>query len=453
MKASIQVKSKNHISRKILTAFLLTLFLSCSISIAQENSNFVWSMDNLNKIGGLPVLIFGNPAVKDFSFGKAVEFDGVDDGIIVQGFPLNKEKSFTAEIIFKPYDSFPKNVEQRFLHVQSPPRNNRRFLIELRLNEKKEWYIDTHIRADSALLTCLAKNNPHPVDNWYHVVFVYNNGMARHYVNGIEEMSGKVNYIPVDSANVSLGMRMNKIWFFKGAIASVAFSKRDLKPGEFLLSSLFDSISKENTTGNLIHFDNFINDESNWIAEFEKPNSSSYKIKNGVLDISSSAGATLWYKNKLNGNVEITYDATVVDSGGVNDRVSDLNVFWMALDPANNNLFTRNGSFPSYDNLNLYYVGFGGNENSTTRFRKYFGNTKPVIKEYLDRDHLLKGNKKYSIRIICSNGITSYYMDGEKLFDYNDENPLKEGYFGIRTTRSHLQISNFKIYGLRNNSK
>ena len=191
--------------------------------------------------------------------------------------------------------------------------------------------------------------------------------------------------------------------------------------------------------------DDFYNDNNCWIAEIERPDSSSYKIANGNLDINTSSGATLWFKNKLTGNIIITYEATVVDSGGANDRVSDLNVFWMAIDPDSPNLFTRDGKFTSYNNLNLYYVGYGGNNNTTTRFRKYYDRTKPVIKEYLDKDHLLGGNKKYYIKIICDDGTTSYAVDNELLFELKDRTPLVSGYFGIRAFKTHLRINNFKV--------
>ena len=233
----------------LMTRFVVrSVFFLCVPALAQTQSDTagaIWSIDNVTTIGSYPANVFGNPIVKELSYGNVVEFDGIDDGILVQGFPLNKELSFTAEVIFNPYDAFPDNSEQRFMHVQSPKHNNRRFLIELRLNDKKEWFIDTHIQADSAFLTCLAKEFPHPVDQWYHVVFTYADGVAKHYVNGVEEMRGNVQYIPVDSASVSLGMRMNTVSFFRGAIHSVAFSKRGLKPGGFLLSSQFAKIQKE----------------------------------------------------------------------------------------------------------------------------------------------------------------------------------------------------------------
>ena len=74
----------------------------------------------------------------------------------------------------------------------------------------------------------------------------------------------------------------------------------------------------------------------------------------------------------------IRYEATMVQAGGANDRVSDLNAFWMATDARTpGDLFAarRSGKFADYNQLRTYYVGQGGNGNTTTRFRRYIGDT------------------------------------------------------------------------------
>lgn len=109
--------------------------------------------------------------------------------------------------------------------------------------------------------------------------------------------------------------------------------------------------------------------KKNWIAEFEQQATSGMTISKGKLDVSAAAGATIWFKNKLSGNIMITYNATVIDAGGKNDRVSDLNTFWMAANPLTDSIFKQDGKFSSYDNLHLYYAGIGGHDNTTTRFR------------------------------------------------------------------------------------
>ena len=203
-------------------------------------------------------------------------------------------------------------------------------------------------------------------------------------------------------------------------------------------------------TQKLIYSDDFKNGTSNWIVEFEKPETSSMKIIDGKLDVNSSVGATIWFKEKLSGNLMITYDETLIDASGVNDRVSDMNAFWMATDPAKTDgMIKRDGKFSSYDNLNLYYAGIGGHYNKFTRFRKYNSDSeKPVLKEYTDAAHLLVGNKKYSIKIIVNNGLIQYYLNDELFWELKDEIPYKEGYFGFRTTISHQQFENFKVFQL-----
>ncbi len=203
-------------------------------------------------------------------------------------------------------------------------------------------------------------------------------------------------------------------------------------------------------TGKIIFQDNFKKGIQNWMAEFEQPVGSAIKTGEGKLDLSAASGATLWYKNKIAGNVMITYSATVVDAGGKNDRVSDLNTFWMATNPLSKNIFNQNGKFSAYDNLHLYYAGIGGHDNTTTRFRKYAGEKgKDVLREYSDKEHLLIGNQKYAIKIIVNNGLIQYYINEILFWEYRDASPYSEGYFGFRTTKSHQVFEDFKVNQLK----
>lgn len=200
----------------------------------------------------------------------------------------------------------------------------------------------------------------------------------------------------------------------------------------------------------VIFYDDFQRDSKLWVAEFEQAGTSSMQISQGKLDLIATAGGTVWYKNKLKGNIMITYSATVVDAGGKNDRVSDMNTFWMATNPTSENINNQSGKFDSYDNLHLYYAGIGGHDNQTTRFRKYTGNgQKAVLKEYTDKAHLLEGNKKYAIKIIVNNGLVHYFVNDNLFWEYQDDAPYKEGYFGFRTYISHQIYEDFKVYQLR----
>jgi hypothetical protein len=188
-----------------------------------------------------------------------------------------------------------------------------------------------------------------------------------------------------------------------------------------------------------------------WIVEMQPNPGSSVQTKNGKLTINTKGGVTVWLDKSLKGNFQIEYTRTVLMDGEPNDRLSDLNQFWMATNPRGKKLFTkRTGAFAEYDSLQLYYVGMGGNDNKTTRFRKYNGTgEKRIINEYKDEDHLLKPGKQYRIKIIVKDGTTSFWVDDNSYFTYRDPTPLREGYFGFRSLHSRQEISDFKITSIR----
>ena len=112
-----------------------------------------------------------------------------------------------------------------------------------------------------------------------------------------------------------------------------------------------------------------------WVVESESPD---YKVTfhGDTADILAPKGLTLWRKEKMTGRVCIEYEACVVVEDGNSlptNRLSDLNCFWMASDPKYpHDIFKRkgerNGVFTNCYALQLYYMGYGGNHNSTTRF-------------------------------------------------------------------------------------
>jgi hypothetical protein len=183
-----------------------------------------------------------------------------------------------------------------------------------------------------------------------------------------------------------------------------------------------------------------------WVVEHNEPGGVPVSIVNGQLQLNSVGGVTVWYKNKLKGNLRIEYDRVVIMENGVNDRLSDLNQFWMASDPRGN-MFNRKGGFREYDSLQMYYVGMGGNYNTTTRMRRYDGKGElKIIGEYTDKSHLLEANKVYHITIIVDHSVSRFLVDGAEFFSFNDDKPFGEGWFAIRSTKSRQRIDNFKIW-------
>jgi rhamnogalacturonan endolyase len=156
----------------------------------------------------------------------------------------------------------------------------------------------------------------------------------------------------------------------------------------------------------------------------------------------------VWLDRPLTGNVLISFTRKVVVDGGPNDRLSDLNVFWMARDPKRADLFTRSGKFEDYDDLTMYYAGIGGNRNTTTRLRRYGNGVRELVSEYTDAAHLLEPNRDYRIEIAVYEGCTRVRVDGNTWFTYRDPHPLTNGWFGLRTTWSRQTVDDLKIQRL-----
>jgi len=204
--------------------------------------------------------------------------------------------------------------------------------------------------------------------------------------------------------------------------------------------------------GRRLHADDFRRGLDQWTVEAEKP--AKVSVHRGVLDIDTPAGLTLWFRPELVGPVLIQYEAQAVSAGGANDRVSDLNAFWMARDASGASPLAtpRTGAFADYDTLKTYYVGQGGNYNSSTRFRRYVGRPgeRPLLPQH-DRaaaDEMLIPNRWQTVQLVADDGLIQYWHDSRKLFELNDAEPYTRGWFGLRTTFSHLRVRRFRVFQL-----
>jgi hypothetical protein len=199
-----------------------------------DSSSVLWNLDRMDKIGGCTTTKLGQPVLIETPLGRSVLFDGIDDGLLITANPLNDAIAFTVEVVFRPDSSGPPNAEQRFLHIQNPDNENRRILIELRHFADQRWFLDTFISSDSSRRTLYAETFQHSVGEWFHAALLYEKGTMRHYVDGREELSGAVNYDPIKNGCTSIGVRMNRRSWFRGAIRTIRMTRRALSPAEFL---------------------------------------------------------------------------------------------------------------------------------------------------------------------------------------------------------------------------
>lgn len=243
---------------------------------------------------------------------------------------------------------------------------------------------------------------------------------------------------------------MGKVTIVLVLFVSMAFAAKN-GAGKSFNVVINDSLTAK---ANLLYSDDFEKDLSFWHPEIEDVE---MQLNDGKMELDVPGGCTVWFNKAFSSPCMIEYDVEVIDNGGENDRVSDLNCFWLATDPESpDNLFKyserRGGKFPNYSSLALYYAGIGGHNNTKTRFRRYSGNgDRPLLDEndLSDEKYMITPNVKSHIRIIAYDNIIQYYRDGVLIFDFNDDTPYKEGYFGIRTVDNHMTVDNFKVYKLK----
>jgi hypothetical protein len=207
-----------------------TLFANdCHGAIAADPP-LVWNVDNLQTIGGHKVTVIGKPRIVETDRGKAVEFDGKGDGLIVDANPLAGLKTYTAEVVFRPTADGPK--AQRFLHFQ-PKDSEDRLLFETRLAEGR-WFLDTYLQSGTEKQTLFADKFLHPLEKWHHAAVVVDGKTMRHYVNGKEELSADIKPTPLAPGQTSIGMRFNRVFWYQGAIRQIRITPAALAPDTFL---------------------------------------------------------------------------------------------------------------------------------------------------------------------------------------------------------------------------
>ncbi|MBN1780555.1 T9SS type A sorting domain-containing protein [bacterium] len=278
-----------------------------------------WEIDNISSVAGYSTTVLGNPVVVEDD-GKAVEFDGVDDGLIVNANPVAGAQAFTVEVIFKPYASAsPDNIEQRFVHMQES--DDRRLLIELRLTGDGHWFLDTFIKDGASSRTLYAENFPHPAGEWAHAALVYDNGMMRHYVNGAEEMSGQVLYAPMQSGQTSIGVRLNQRSWYKGAIRLLRVTHHVLSPEEFMteLSHVQQNEVNRQTYRLIRNYPNPFNTST--VIHYNV--SEQCAIQVSVFDIAGREVDTLVDGIQPAGEYRMKWDASLFNSGSYQCRIRE----------------------------------------------------------------------------------------------------------------------------------
>jgi hypothetical protein len=233
-----------HILHTYAGVLILLLFSTTSQIVTGNDTltSVTWDINSLSTIGGHSVTADGDPQVVTTDIGDAVEFDGIEDRLLIDNNPIGDAKEFTVEVYFKPaaaYIADGPNNQPRFIHIQDPDDPvAKRILIELRITESNQWYLDGFIKTDVDDLVLIDETKVHPTEEWMHAAVTYAKDTFKTYVNGLPELSGTVNFttqIVNTVGKVSIGSRMNQKAYYKGIVKTLKITHKALVPGEFLI--------------------------------------------------------------------------------------------------------------------------------------------------------------------------------------------------------------------------
>jgi hypothetical protein len=220
----------------------LAVFAVWAISPAAAEQS-VWRFDNLHRIGEMTPKVEGSPQLVDSPIGKAVQFNGRDTALLFPGRPLVGAKSFTIEAIFRPEGG---DFQQRWMHIaETDPATgldanpggtadpNPRFMFEVRV-VKDQWYLDAFVQSKAGSQALAFPEKLHPLNQWYAVEQTYDGKTYRSYVNGVLEGEADVAFTPHGPGHMMVGVRMNRVNYFKGSVALARFTDKALSPDAFV---------------------------------------------------------------------------------------------------------------------------------------------------------------------------------------------------------------------------
>ncbi len=235
----------------MVRASLLVATLACGAvlpalpTVQSTPGQITWTFDRLDKIGGLDTKVEGNPSIVDTPLGKAIAFDGVDDAIWIERHPLAGARTFTFEAVFRPDGGA---TEQRWFHLaERDPRTgalanstggtqdpNARVLFEIRVVNGTEWYLDAFVTGPGYSKALMTREKLHPIGRWYHVAQVYDGKTYRSYVNGELQGEAEIDFTPQGEGAASVGTRINRVNYFRGAVRQARFTHAALTVDQFL---------------------------------------------------------------------------------------------------------------------------------------------------------------------------------------------------------------------------
>ena len=239
-------QSRRDVLSKVPLLVGATAALASGDVLAQSSQDVVWQFDRLDKIGGFPAHVDGQPKVITTPAGKAVLFDGVHDGLFIDKHPLAGFSQFTFQALVRPDGGDPA---QRWFHLAetdpktgldatTDPNNptadkNSRFTFELRVDGDR-CYFESFTHGPGYQAALIDKTKTYPLGQWYVVTQTFDGQIYRSFVIGVLEKEAPIAYVPQGPGHSSVGVRINHVSYFKGAVMRAHFAPRALASSEFM---------------------------------------------------------------------------------------------------------------------------------------------------------------------------------------------------------------------------
>lgn len=222
--------------RLVLAGATATAGCSTLASIGGRPETIVWTFDRIDGVGGEVTRAEGGPSLADSPWGQAVRFDGVDDALFIERHPLAGAETWTIECLIRPDGGA---FEQRFLHLAElapdggdEPYSGTRILFEIRV-EGAEWWLDAFANGPSYNHTLIFPERRHPIGRWFHVAQSFDGTTYRSFVDGALQGEAPLAYAPQGVGRSSVGVRINRVSWFNGALREARFTHAALPPERF----------------------------------------------------------------------------------------------------------------------------------------------------------------------------------------------------------------------------
>ena len=219
----------------LLLAALCALFCT---SAPTDDGTVIWTADSLPEV----LEQFGSPCRIDTPLGPALHFDGTGDGFFLDAVPVAGLEEFTLEAVFR--QDGDAAFEQRFLHIGTM---DRRILFETRVKPDATWYFDAFVNLGTPeptpenptparrSATLIDESLTHSAGRWYALALTAGPQGLVSYVDGVEQCRSQLPWTPlVNEGLTSVGVRQNKVCWFKGDIAKIRVTPKVLPKEEFL---------------------------------------------------------------------------------------------------------------------------------------------------------------------------------------------------------------------------